>query len=226
MISQKLELDRIGIVGLGGTGSYILDVVAKTLVKEIHLFDGDVFSSHNAFRSPGAASLDELRSKPKKVEFFREKYSKLHRNIIAHDIYLDASNSEQLRDMKFVFLCMDGSEVKKVIVERLEEFDIPFIDVGMGVDEESGSLSGIIRVTTSTPEKRDYVRGKGRISFADGAVNDDYSRNIQVADLNMLNAALAVVKWKKLCGFYQDQEHEHNSTYSIDVNLLTSEDKP
>ncbi len=226
MISQKLELDRIGIVGLGGTGSYILDVVAKTLVKEIHLFDGDVFSSHNAFRSPGAASLDELRSKPKKVEFFREKYSRLHRNIIAHGIYIDASNIERLRDMKFVFLCMDGNEAKKVIVEQLEEFNIPFVDVGMGVDEESGSLGGILRVTTSTPEKRDHVRGKGRISFADGAIDDDYSRNIQVADLNMLNAALAVIKWKKLCGFYQDQEHDHNSTYSIDINLLTSEDKP
>jgi len=60
-ISRKLELRRVGIVGLGGTGSYILDLVAKTPVEVIHLFDGDVFLSHNAFRSPGAASVAELR---------------------------------------------------------------------------------------------------------------------------------------------------------------------
>ena len=37
MISRKLELDKIAIIGLGGTGSYILDLVAKTPVREIHL---------------------------------------------------------------------------------------------------------------------------------------------------------------------------------------------
>jgi tRNA A37 threonylcarbamoyladenosine dehydratase len=45
---------------MGGTGSYILDLVAKTAVMEIHLFDGDDFNQHNAFRAPGAASLEDL----------------------------------------------------------------------------------------------------------------------------------------------------------------------
>ena len=54
--------------------------------------------------------------------------------------------------------------------------------------------------------------------------SDEYSTNIQIADLNMLNAALAVIKWKKLCGFYQDLEREHNCTYSINVNQLLSEE--
>lgn len=224
-ITQKLALERVAIVGLGGTGSYVLDQVAKTLVREIHLFDGDVLSSHNAFRSPGAASLEELRAKPKKVEFFRGQYSKMHRHIIAHPIYIDASNMEELSEMNFVFLCMDRSGEKKAIIEYLEKSGVPFIDVGMGIDEEGGSLGGILRITTSTPQMRDHVRAKGRISFADAGGGDDYSRNIQVADLNMLNAALAVLKWKKLYGFYQDQEHEHHTTYSIDTNLLTSEDK-
>ena len=67
MVSRKLELEKIAIVGLGGTGSYILDLVAKTPVKEIHLFDGDSFSQHNAFRSPGAPSIDALIKQPKKA---------------------------------------------------------------------------------------------------------------------------------------------------------------
>ena len=48
-LSDKFVDQRVGIVGLGGTGTYILDMVAKTPVKEIHLYDGDVFCQHNAF---------------------------------------------------------------------------------------------------------------------------------------------------------------------------------
>lgn len=40
-INDKLKPLRIGIVGLGGTGSYVLDFVAKAPGREIHLFDGD-----------------------------------------------------------------------------------------------------------------------------------------------------------------------------------------
>ena len=59
---------NIGIVGLGGTGSYVLDQVAKTPVEQIRLIDGDFFENHNAFRAPGAASLDQLRTHPLKVD--------------------------------------------------------------------------------------------------------------------------------------------------------------
>jgi hypothetical protein len=40
------------------------------------------------------------------------------------------------------------------------------------------------------------------------------------ADLNALNAALAVIKWKKLACFYQGLDHEHHSTYTIGGNML------
>ena len=62
-LSQKLEGDKIAIIGLGGTGSYILDMLAKTPVKQIHLFDGDNLELHNAFRSPGAIAFEDLRLK-------------------------------------------------------------------------------------------------------------------------------------------------------------------
>jgi len=60
MVTRKLALNRVAIVGLGGTGSYVLDLVAKTPVKRIHLIDGDDFAVHNAFRAPGAPSVEQL----------------------------------------------------------------------------------------------------------------------------------------------------------------------
>jgi hypothetical protein len=55
-ITEKLKVSKIAIVGVGGTGSYVLDHVARTPVREIDLFDRDHFLQHNAFRSPGAPS--------------------------------------------------------------------------------------------------------------------------------------------------------------------------
>jgi tRNA A37 threonylcarbamoyladenosine dehydratase len=225
-VTSKLELGKVAIVGVGGTGSYVLDLIAKTPIKEIHLFDGDKFSQHNAFRSPGAPSLEELRQEPLKVNYLKERYSNMHKHITANNFYIDASNVDQLRGMDFVFLCLDGGEAKKLIVDKLEEFGISFVDVGMGINLVDGSLLGILRVTSSTDKKRDHVKEKKRIPFSDGNGNNDYAKNIQIADLNALNAALAVVKWKKLCGFYHDLENEHFSTYTIDGNVLTNEDRP
>ncbi len=224
IITDKLKIGKVGIVGLGGTGSYVLDLVAKTPTQEIHLFDGDKFFQHNAFRSPGAPSLDELKKAQSKVVYFSELYSKMRKKIIPHEFNITSSNIDELRVVDFVFMCLDKGTVKEVIIDKLEELGISFIDVGMGVEIVDEALIGILRVTTSTEKKREHVRGKNRISFSDGDGNDDYSRNIQIADLNALNAALAVIKWKKLCGFYQDCEHEHHSTYTLNVNMLTGDD--
>lgn len=222
-VTKKLALGKIAIVGLGGTGSYVLDLVAKTPVSEIHLFDGDAFLQHNAFRSPGAPSIDELKAKPQKGAYFKNIYSKMRRGIVDHEAYVSQENVEFLRDMEFVFLCLDRGATKKLIVEKLEEFNLPFVDVGMGVYLTGDALGGILRVTTSTTKQRDHVRA--RISFSDGGGPNEYTNNIQVADLNALNAALAVITWKKRCGFYRDLECEHHSTYTIDGNELTNEER-
>jgi hypothetical protein len=130
---------------------------------------------------------------------------------------------EELRGMDFVFICLDKGSPKKLIVEKLEEFNIPFTDVGMGIQLSDNALGGIVRVTTSTVQMRDHFCS--RVSFEDTPGEDDYNRNIQIADLNALNAALAVIKWKKLFGFYRDLKSEHHSQFSIDTNLLINEDR-
>ena len=94
----------------------------------------------------------------------------------------------------------------------------------MGLFMQGGSLGGTVRTTTSTPQKRAHIWDEKRISFAAPDGDNDYNRNIQVADLNALNAVLAVIKWKKLCGFYIDLEREHHSTYTIDGDDIINED--
>lgn len=223
-LSARLKPEVIGIIGTGGSGAYILDLVAKTPVREIRVFDPDEFKQHNAFRSPGAPSIEDLRDIPKKVEYLTGIYSRMHRNIVPYSVKITADNLHLLDGITFAFLSMDAGPEKAAVIGYLEQKGLSFIDVGMGLDVDNGSLAGILRVTTSTPEMRDHVH-QGRVSFA-GAEQDIYASNIQVADLNMLNAALAVHRWKKLRGFYRDLEREHHTTFTTDGNQLTNSDVP
>src|SRR5579871_1972852 len=159
-LTEKLANECVLIIGVGGTGAYTLDLVAKTPAREIRIFDDDEFLQHNAFRAPGAPSLEELRDAPKKVDYLKRIYSRMHRNIIAHAVSIDASNLHLLEGGTFAFISMDAGEAKRAIIAKLEAMGIPFIDVGMGLELTDGSLGGILRVTTSTPEKRQHVQDR------------------------------------------------------------------
>ena len=94
----------------------------------------------------------------------------------------------------------------------------------MGVDVIDDSLIGIVRVTASTPGMRDHVHARNRIPMTGDGGENLYERNIQIGELNAMNACLAVIRWKKYLRFYKDFEGEHFTAYTIDGNHLLNED--
>lgn len=224
-VARKAALGKIAIVGLGGSGGYVLDFIAKTHAREIHLFDGDDFLQHNAFRAPAAAALQVLEQKLKKVAYFAGLYGQMRRGIVAHPEYVTDENVGQLAGFDFVFICVDKPAVRKLLSEHLAKAGIPFVDTGMELEllEEEQCLIGTCRVTLSTRDKSEHF--SKHVSLEDSAVADDlYATNIQVAELNALCAAMAVIKWKKFCGFYQDCYGEHQSAYAINAHQLTRDE--
>jgi len=220
-LSEIFENQRIAIIGLGGSGSYILDFVSKTCVAEIHLFDADVLSQHNAFRSPGAPSLELLLQAPSKVDYFQGIYSNMHKRIVAHREFITEQNVQMLAGFDYIFICVDRNSVRSMIAENLANLGVAFIDVGLGINIQDGKLVGTIRTTASDGSKIDHL--VKRISSED-VEDNDYATNIQIADLNATNACKAVEKWKKMCGFYLDEVGEFHSTYTISAGLLVNGD--
>lgn len=218
-LTEKLATEVVAIIGLGGTGSYVLDLVAKTPVQQIRLFDGEKFLQHNAFRAPGAPSIEELRAVPNKVDHLGAIYLKMHRGIQLNPVFISQDNLHLLDGVTFAFICIDNGVSKKLAIEKLESIGASFVDVGMGLELTNGSICGQLRVTTSTPDKRKHVHS-GLISFKDYPDDDLYTTNIQVAELNCLNASLAVLRWKKLRNFYHDLELEHHCLFVIDGNQI------
>lgn len=220
VISGKLAGSKIAIVGLGGTGSYILDLVAKCPVGEIHLFDGDVFSTHNAFRAPGAPDLDLLRAGETKVSYLAGIYSRMKRNIVPHPYALNAANAAELEGMSFVFLSMEGGQIKRELVDALEAAELPFVDASLGVvkTEDADRLLANLQVNGSTANNRQTLRDN--VDFGNLNGDDPYESNIQIADLNAMNAALAVIWWKSYSGIYHGRTLRHHQRLNVTFNRL------
>ncbi|MGI5238790.1 ThiF family adenylyltransferase [Dactylosporangium sp. CA-139066] len=210
-LNQKFRGQRIVIIGLGGTGSYILDQVAKTWVDTIDLVDGDHLDNHNAFRAPGAVDEADLQSRPNKAEYYANLYGHMHTGITAHPVYLDETNLSLLDGATFVFLAAADAAVGPAIMSWLTAHRVPFIDVGMGIEETDGRLSGLLRMTTHFPERS----VEDAPAKTQGVGPDEYDRNIQTADLNAFNALLAVIAWKKYLGYYAEHTPAIETLYKV-----------
>jgi hypothetical protein len=124
-------------------------------------------------------------------------YDAIHRGIVAHPVHVVASNIDELRAAQFVFVAIDTGPHKRFILEKLQGVrravrghrhgDLPDRRFPGRDDPGNCQRSG------------QYRAYNGRVSDIFGEEEDDeYEQNIQVAELNMLNAALAVIKFKKL----------------------------
>lgn len=200
---EKLRLAKVAIVGLGGTGSYILDAISKTPINEVHLYDADFVEPATVYRMPGALTIEEAHKKVHKTEHLRDIYARMRTGIVSHPIRIDQINVHELDDCKFVFIAVDDGPSRGLIARHLAERNIPFIDVGMGVDRvpEATKLIARIRVTAIDSQSKVLI---DKLPLA-GDQEDDVYNNIQVAELNALNAMLAVIVYKQKIGFYSEE---------------------
>ena len=194
--------DVIAIIGLGGTGNYVLDFMVKTPVKEIRGFDGDAYHVHNAFRSSGR--LDETDLGKGKAEVYQFRYDNFRHGLSLQQKYIDRTSVADLAGVTFAFVCVDKGSARAEIFDLLISLRIPFIDVGMGLNRKQGALSGTIRATYYSAENAANVRDLRLAEMVDDP-DDIYRRNVQISELNALNAAIAVIRYKQLSGFYVNE---------------------
>ena len=181
-------------------------------MKEIRGFDHDTYCVHNTYRSPGRLDPAELGTP--KAAVYAARYDNFRHNLRIEQRYIDRASAEALDGVTFAFVCVDRGSARAEIFDVLIDQRIPFIDVGMGLSDNRGALSGMLRMTYYSPEDAARVRAEGLAELADRE-DDIYRRNVQIAELNALNAALAVVKFKQLRGFYHEAEQPYHLLFDI-----------
>ena len=212
---NRARAQRVAIVGLGGVGLWILDLMSKTYVNEIRIWDGDVIEGRNLLRAPGWASQDAIGRN--KAQYFGEHYQQMRRGISIHAEYLQADDhADAFEDLDFVFVAIDKEETRTALCERLEQMRIPFIDVGMGIELKQGQVRGSCQVFFTGDDP-----GRWRIGIPtiEGAGEKDYY-DLQLADMGALTAALAVGTWRRHIGQYEGEEKDWLIRYLIDSNDL------
>jgi ThiF family len=202
-LASKFADDVVAVIGLGGTGSYVLDFLVKTPVKEIRGFDLDDFHIHTAYRSPGRLQESELGKR--KAEVYQSRYDNFRLGLSLQPKYIDAQSQESLAGVTFAFVCVDKGSSRAGIFDLLVANRIPFIDVGMGLNRTRGPINGMLRATYYSVEDAQRLKDMDLTELADDP-DDEYRIQIQISELNALNAALAVIKYKQLRGFYFEEE--------------------
>lgn len=224
-LSKLFENDVIAIIGLGGSGAYVLDFMVKTPVLEIRGFDSDDFYVHNAFRSPGRLDVEEgAELRRPKAEIYQKRYENFRHGITIKSQFIDETSGPDLEGATFAFVAVDKGSARKVILDLLIAKNIPFVDVGMGLKRVQDRISGTVRTTYFPRDGGQAVRDSRYVPETDPP-EDVYRSNIQIAELNALNASLAVLRFKQLRGFYPGPLGKENLLFTLDNLSLESPDE-
>lgn len=192
-VSSLLRGKKVAIIGLGGTGSYILDFIARTQLDRIALFDDDKVQVHTIFRMPGFIPRAIGMTK---VEALAQQYGNWHAGVDPVTERITAQNVERLREFDFVFVSVDDGPSRLYVVDWLSSNGIPFVDCGMGLNRSVVGLNGVVRVTGI--DRTAFERTVHTPYLPTSNIKDEeYRRQAQIAELNALNAALAVIRFKQ-----------------------------
>ena len=145
---------RVVVVGVGGTGSSVATLLARSGVGELILIDGDALDKTNMNRVRGFCVSDEGKNKAKILAEYIDKLG-LDVHVSAIDKYLDESGEavNALSSADIVFGCTDDSAGRDLMNQGMYYYAQAYIDVG---------LTGFIDVDQEGyPYLRDH---RGRVS--------------------------------------------------------------
>jgi molybdopterin/thiamine biosynthesis adenylyltransferase len=132
---------RVGVIGLGGGGSMVVEQLAHLGVGEIVGVDHDVVRPHNLSRIVGATPRDARRH-TKKVGVARRFCEAIDRDIrfigIDGDV-ADLAVARRLVDLDFLFLATDTITSRLVFNAIVHRFLVPGIQIGAKVELRAGS---------------------------------------------------------------------------------------
>ena len=209
-IELPIEDEVVAVIGVGGTGSYLVDILAKTNVKELHLFDDDILDQHSAFRLAGAAKIEEIGGTHTKVAWHKRRYAAVRdKGVFIKEAKVGSDSKDLLQNFTTVFIAVDNLECRREIQRQCNEIGVFHVSVGLAVEiegQENNQLGGMVKVETGI-----NLPPRLNKNSESHQVQPQVYGNVQTAELNMLGAALAVVEWKAKVGIYRSERSQYDS---------------
>ncbi len=138
---RKLAESCASIVGAGGLGGIVAEVLARIGVGRLRLIDGDGFEEHNLNRQRFACADNLGRNKARAGKAQIEQINPAA-EVADLAVYLDATNAEALiGDADVVIDCLDRLDVRLVLQQACRRRQIPLVSAA--VAGTSGQLTVI-----------------------------------------------------------------------------------
>ncbi len=141
-----LETLKVGIVGLGGTGSCVAEDLARMGISDFVLVDNDSIEPSNITRVYGTTYRDVTADKPRAKTLVARNNIKRIRptaKVKAHSFsVLNPKAIRSLKDCDLIFSCTDRHTPRSIVGEMSYQYHIPVIDVGAGLNRVNDSVSG------------------------------------------------------------------------------------
>lgn len=142
---------KVGIVGVGGTGSPTAEQLVRLGVQDIVLVDKDIFEKSNLTRVYGTFAGDVPKkqfkwlSSPRKVQLLVRHLKNINPKVALYPICKDIVMPDAARvllDRDIIFLCTDNLWSRSVVNELSYRYFIPIINMGVRIDARDGAIIG------------------------------------------------------------------------------------
>jgi hypothetical protein len=140
---ERLRALRVGIVGLGGTGSIVAQQLAHLGIEDFLLLDPDQVEFTNLNRLVGAHQADVGSPKVRIAKRMVNEINPEARVATYEESALLAHVASRLLDVDFVFGCTDSQGSRAVLNQLSYQFLLPMIDMGVSVVTAEGHVSHI-----------------------------------------------------------------------------------
>ena len=124
---KQLKAKRIAVVGCGGLGGYVSELLTRIGIGHLTLIDGDIFTASNLNRQ--LFSLEDNLGKKKAIAA-REKLLQINSDlsIETFDVFLDDENAESmLKDHHVIIDALDNSKTRLIIEKAANTLAIPLV---------------------------------------------------------------------------------------------------
>lgn len=148
----RLQALRVGVVGLGGTGSAVVEQLLRLGVGEVVAVDDDVVSDTNLTRIHGSTTSDIGTSKVDLVRTIAAEIGLGTKVTTIADRVTSRATAEMLRGVDVIFGCTDDNAGRAVLSRLAYWYLIPVIDMGFVIAGGDAGISGLFgRVTIVGP---------------------------------------------------------------------------
>lgn len=240
----RLRKLRIGVVGCSGTGSIVIEQLARNCVGELVLVDPDHVEEKNLNRIVNSSAVDAASARPKAdVQRRAIEAMGLGTKVVCFD--KDLMSVEVLRVLStcdVLFGCMDSADGRHVLNKLASAYLIPFIDLGVRLDADgNGGIESIWTVVntvlpggSSLMSRRVYGQGDLNAAYLKRTSPAEYQAQLAVGYIRgvnvdqpaviSVNMEAAATAMNELLARMHPYRVQHNRKFAIRRTCLSDPD--